>query len=629
MKSQHRLALLGLATGVLLALLLAPPSRWLVRAQALASIGRYHLLVDESDSDRTNARCQAAAARRPNDYALQYAAAAGKTNAETLAQLRALTAKFPRQPSLYANLLRYEMLGGFHLLRPEAAWLTGENTSKDYHPLPVTPQQFAVFDHEAAAGERLDPDNAYFPLMRAFGLFAAHRDAAGVEAVRRAGKKTVWREYLVEDVQSRWRLHQEAFGDPGAIPRAAISWSTWLPQYQGMHQAAVVTVAKAAQAEKSGRTQEGLELREAVRRCGDRMRVQSTFLVGPLVGSSLCALSCLRPGGAPPPKDAMKTENRPAAAAAYAAYAAYARRSGREDIAQAALAEQAAGARVTAIVAALSRDTRDLDGIKLLDDWWVADLLTLANVFWVLALGTAAAVSGRRTEVFTLWLRSWKTHVWHGLAAVALGCWLLVWALFLWNGWNWMLYGGPGMVWRVVLALAASTGLFVWALRRASAKTSAADKKGILKTMGRLLLAGFCVYCLSKLLAWQAHGIWDAWAVRRFFAQESASHDDYTTAADQAGGWLLGGILLVPLLTVFALAAAALIGRRPVLMFIIQGFRRSALPLASALLLVYGIFILGTLRQENAVSERLGQTLTRSGPYFAAQAGLTWPGPVK
>jgi len=626
MNSQQRLALLGLALGVLLALVIAPPSRWLVRAQALASIGRYHLLVDESDSDRTNARCQDAAARHPNDYALQYAAAAGKTNAEALAQLRALTATFPRQPSLYANLLRYEMLGGFHLLRPEAAWLTGENTSKDYHPLPVMPEQFAAFDQEAAAGERLDPDNAYFPLMRAFGLFATHRDAAGVEAVRRAGKRPAWREYLVEDVQSRWRLHQEAFGDTGAIPRAAIGWATGLPQYQGMHQAAIVTVAKAAESEKAGRTQEGLELREAVRHCGDRMRVQSTFLVGPLVGSSLCALSCLRPGGAPPPKDAMKTENRPAAAAAYAAYA---RRLGREDIAQAGLAEQAAGARVTAIVAALSRDTRDVDGIKLLDDWWVAGLLTLTNVFWVLALGAAAAILGRRTEVFPLWLRFWRTHVWHGLAAIALGCWLLVWALFLWNGWNWMLYGGPGMVWRVVVALAAITGLFVWALRRASAKTSAADKKGILKTMGRLLLLGFGVYCLSKLLAWQTHAIWDAWTVRRFFAQQSASHDDYTTAADQAGVWLLGGILLAPLITIFALAAAALIGRRPALIFIIQGFRRSALPLASMLLLVYGILILVTLRQENAVSERLGQTLTRSGPYFAAQAGLTWPGPVR
>ena len=355
----HLLAFAIIAIFLLVVLLVAPQTRWLVRLQLLMSLGQYHLVREddgsfvsqwmpqENDSYTRSAqeddhRRQAVAAQHPGDYSLQYAAAEGRTNAETLAHLRALTTRFPEQPSLYANILRYETLGNVHLFRPENARLTGEDPAKVYRPTPATPAQLTAFDREAAMEERLDPANAYFPLMRAIGLFAASRDAEAVEAVRRASQKTRWQEYLSEDVRSRWRLHQEAFGDPGAIPRAAIWAETLLPQYQGLRQVAIAATYQAMLAEQAGHPQDGLELREAVRRCGDLIRVQSPLLIGSLVGSALATISCQRPGGAPPVKNTEPLENRKAMAETYAAYA---RHLGREDIAEAVLAENAAGDR--------------------------------------------------------------------------------------------------------------------------------------------------------------------------------------------------------------------------------------------------------------------------------------------
>lgn len=72
MKPHYRLALLGLALGVLLALLLAPQTRWLVRLQALTSLRLYHPLPSGpcyTSSENDQRQYAAAAARHPDDFA--------------------------------------------------------------------------------------------------------------------------------------------------------------------------------------------------------------------------------------------------------------------------------------------------------------------------------------------------------------------------------------------------------------------------------------------------------------------------------------------------------------------------------------------------------------------------------
>jgi len=102
-----RTTLAGLALGVLLALLLAPQSRWLVRWQ-LAFAG---LTVGTPFSEISTGeqQTQRAAAAHPADFPMQMAALPGRDSGSYVASLRTLTPRFGNNPSLYATLLRYEL----------------------------------------------------------------------------------------------------------------------------------------------------------------------------------------------------------------------------------------------------------------------------------------------------------------------------------------------------------------------------------------------------------------------------------------------------------------------------------------------------------------------------------------
>ena len=68
-----------------------------------------------------------------------------------------------------------------------------------------------AFDRDAAAGERLDPDNAFFPLMRSVGLFAEHRDDEALAAIQRAGAKPRFQEYaLGSAAHSHWNASRQS-----------------------------------------------------------------------------------------------------------------------------------------------------------------------------------------------------------------------------------------------------------------------------------------------------------------------------------------------------------------------------------------------------------------------------------
>ena len=165
-----RLLLSGLALGVLLALLIASQTRWLVRLQVLP------LSPGQSSYERAKTRFVDA---HPSDYQVQLARQTPDYEAVKQVQYaRNLVARFPQSASLRANILRYA-LGNFHLYRAEnfqIADMPVPTQLADPKYPPPTPAQIAAFDADAAAGERLDPNNAYFPLLRMFGLFAAHRD---------------------------------------------------------------------------------------------------------------------------------------------------------------------------------------------------------------------------------------------------------------------------------------------------------------------------------------------------------------------------------------------------------------------------------------------------------------------
>ncbi len=630
-----RRVLVGIAVGILLALLIAPQTRWLVRQQVLISIGRYHLLPGQSNSYTTSyaedcRRRDAVSASAPDDFGLHYAAVEGGSHAAETAGMRALASQFPNQPALYANILRYDTLGAVRLNRPESGLLTGTKPSPtDYHPKPLTPAALAAFDQTAAEGERTDPDNAYFPLMRAVGLLAAHRDADAEAAVRRAGTKTVWCEYTVNDVQSRWRLHQAAFGDKGAIPQVSAASNTLLPHYQQMRQMARVLIYRAMQKEQAGDVAGGLTLRESLRRCGDLMRVQSNFLIGAVIGSNLCNIACLRPGGAPPlpelPFQATEDQQNARRRSDALAFAAYARQHGRADLAASALAEADAGEQINAIMTYTDNAGNLItEPLFRLINWWTADVAVLANVFWLLALWAVVAViyAGR-------WLtaRVPERAVALGWSVLALTlvlslCVTLFFLVLIAVNIIEPFAGEWGLGTLLLLLITLGLGLR-HTLRHVSWASLRRDAGWALLGWGVLV---FAVYGLWALLQWQTKGIWATWATQNYFLPWGTFRNtpyDYQRIVFQ---WTAIGLALAaPLLLTFGAALAA----RLRLARFSASLRVLAPATACVLLVVYGGLVLGTLRQEAVVRGPLEATVRGSGPYFAARAGLPWPGAVR
>ena len=618
-----RLALLGIAFGILLALLLAPQTRWLVRLQALTVLHQYRPIGCESYSRSPAGDARAydtAAARYPSDFAVQYARATHSGDVPPLANLRALTRRFPNNPMLYANILREASRRPF-LNNSDASKLSGDSMPTTVMPA-ASPQEIAACNQDAEAGERADPDNSYFPLMLAYGLFAAHQNAAALAAVKRASGKPVWNEYLTENVDAKWRLHREAFGDPGALPQTAVWSSEVLPEYQRLRQAARIVVYQAMLKEQAGRKEEGYQLREAIRRCGDIMRVQSTTLIGSLVGVAITAIAEARPGGAPALRQGTGEEPEQIAQQRLNAYCAYVTEIGHPEAAQKARDEETARRTVQGTMKDDPEMLRVLGPHRQLTYWWMAGVGLLLNIAWLLVLRIAAA-GGSCLAARPGLLPSAAQLV------RAFGLWLL---LFLFG----MLAVGflsfdasdpRGLVWSAGLGLVGTAGLATWYVIRGLCRLPPSQRRAVLKIAALLPVFGGVIYgvlCLTQWVAWPLAEI-----LRGFGMLFSGNFDMLEDLRMETLRISIAATLIVPLLLAFVLIMAALIRRLPLLDTFMTGFQRFAMPLACVLVIVYGGVLIGTSRQERRVTVLNRQIVFEGGRFFAAHAGQAWPGAVR
>jgi hypothetical protein len=421
--------LLGMAVVILLLLLIAPPIGWLVRTQLAAQVMSpnelFTLLSDlgvqqapsppASFSTRRRETLRTLAQDHPNDapiqlaYALQTTVGGKQANAERLAQLRALTTRFPNQPALYAHALRYATQYEIHIDRDKELWPQAASSSFRSVPrAPATPEQLAAFDQDAATGERLEPDNAFFPFMRVIGLLTARRDAEALVALHRAAGKPRFEDYVNEEPESLLRAAEQTDGRLTALQRLAIQGSVLYPHYALLRAAARDTTGLAIRAEQAGHTEEGFAIRHDLMRCGSLMRVQSRPLVGSLVGIAIVAIAESRPGGAPALPSA---SNQTAAQLERATqqresdYLAYLTRIGHPEEARWVQAEMAAGLEAKSIANRGMERGPMGQMFALLASRWISSLILLSSALCMLILSlTALLVSrlDRVTSLFTL-----------------------------------------------------------------------------------------------------------------------------------------------------------------------------------------------------------------------------------
>ena len=406
-----------------------PQAGWLIRAQATSAAGgRLAGWVDDQTiAGRQNERAKEAqiAKENPDDFPLQMAVAlrnvpvngtltppsqthlhldelSGQNERVGQAaanRLRGLIPRFSERPALHATILRYLSVWAVRLPeRGEADLLSAEPRSIPSAPIKPAvnaPEALQAWEKACVAGEKMDPQNAFFPTMRAIGLFAQNRDEAAEAALLKAGRLTYFNDYTNDETRAMWHLmEQKNGGEPGAVPRLAQSVSLTFSHYALLRQLARVVTVRAMQAEIQGDVEKGFKLRHAVAHIGAVMRANgSGSVIGALVGEAVTEISYLRPGGIPASLSGNGWHE-----AIQTTYQAYLERTGHTDEAQFVAYENDARKQVAAIMKA-AQSRPEEGGILLvygrLTAVWAIGIALLSNALVVLLAGGAAALYRR------------------------------------------------------------------------------------------------------------------------------------------------------------------------------------------------------------------------------------------
>ena len=168
--------LFAVASCTYLLLATLPVSRWLVRWQSTPGFPGI------TASGHWREQNLPEAAKHPDEFALQFAATLqAKDNGKHDIGRRfwALRNRFPKEPSLYAAVLRYLTLQEIHTGRVEEQDVLSSRLARAKnagerakHPTGnKDPESAELLLASAQAGERIDPQNAFFPMMESMALF--------------------------------------------------------------------------------------------------------------------------------------------------------------------------------------------------------------------------------------------------------------------------------------------------------------------------------------------------------------------------------------------------------------------------------------------------------------------------
>lgn len=299
-RKHWRLGLYSAALFSLLAVYMMPRTHRVVREDLTTALR----VCGFNPPERSGRPNEAFAAAHPDDDALQVALALsrdpqiGETQDHAhVRNLVPLMDRYPRSAIVRTAVLRYAVLK-----KSIAAAFRKE------------------FYRAASEGERLEPDNAFYPAMVWALDWEKPISPGATRALFSAASKTRWDEHVREEAEGRWRLVQ---GDDPVLSgevRMLLGASIFYPHYAKIREAAKSGVKHAGALERHGHANEGIAVRHAVMRVGSLMRSQSTTMIGNLDGSGITWMAAKAPGGHPSPKGAFTPARRATALAAYVKY---------------------------------------------------------------------------------------------------------------------------------------------------------------------------------------------------------------------------------------------------------------------------------------------------------------------
>ena len=242
----------------------------------------------------------------PDDYQVQVGAALlqpgageGPVNIQVKV-IRDLESRFSGRPALRAHEIA-AIVGQCTIPKLEEDWLLSGDAPPSAKAGPAG-VDMAGLGRAAARGEEMDADNAFFPMITAYCLFAEHRDREAMDAVLRAGQKNRWDSYFQDSARAAVGLTPRLEGRVPSARRFAIfeiSTEAQEPLVGLIRTVSRAAVWNAILNEQHGGRDAELRYRAAIMGVGSRMRVQSPSLIENLVGVSLVRVCLVRPGGAP------------------------------------------------------------------------------------------------------------------------------------------------------------------------------------------------------------------------------------------------------------------------------------------------------------------------------------------
>lgn len=377
-----------------LSMFVAPPRSFTGSLQALG-IRESSILPGEAAVARRALARTAAIHPGDADTQVAFAVIGGVGTPEPYVdRVQPLLALFPTDPFVQATFMRYACMGQIAVRRPEESLLTADKPSAaSLAGNNMLPGRLADYLKAADVGEKFESDNAYFPWMKCVALFGARKDKEALATLHRAAGKKRFYEYLDREVRAHWRLTDEAHGETTAVTHIATQMSLVFPHYSQLRAVARTATYLAAEKERAGKMEEGLQIRMDLMNLSAMMRLQSTAVIGTLVGAGIENIAMARPGGAPPVSRRQLNEDDVAASERrQEKYLAYLRNTGH--FAEARWTKDEAEASKAARDLVKDRAGKVIFGgapfLQLIRSWTLG-MIFLSNSIWLGVLWTIGA----------------------------------------------------------------------------------------------------------------------------------------------------------------------------------------------------------------------------------------------
>ncbi len=287
--------MVGITAGLMLALLIPPVTRIIMCAQFQIAI------LHNGDIFKIGSKLPQIASSYPNDIEVQVGALClpqtwnnrygiKENENATIRKISRIVARFPNEPVVYAVALKQLILSGMYLHRDKDQTIPPDNNTvsvKSHVDMRLT----KLFDSYCMAGERLDPQNAFFYYMRSISLFIRHRDSDALRQIEIASQKPEYNDYFSLEDQYLVHTVDKITGGENVLVRFYTYAGVIFPEYADCSASARIAIHKACLLEQKGNFQAGFVIRRAVRKYGTLMSEDSKVDIGNLVGIAITGIA--------------------------------------------------------------------------------------------------------------------------------------------------------------------------------------------------------------------------------------------------------------------------------------------------------------------------------------------------